>query len=336
MDPSQLQTDKENDAGSLGVVETIVEGDGAKPAARTEVIDAAGSKGDTPSPVTPKKVPLFKRLWQRFNIYLLLFVLLTLVAVGVLIVLIVKDSRSNAKVNTIDSQNLSEVALDQLANATVNVGSSKQILSVESSAVFSSSVLVRGDLEVAGSIKVGKDIELPNVSVLGSGTFNQLQATDLAIAGNASVQGTFTAKKGVSVSGNSTFDGRISATQITTGSLQLDGVLTLTHHIATGGPVPGLTKGTALGSGGTASISGSDTSGAITINTGGSPPAGCFATVSFARPYQSTPNVIATPIGSAAAGLDFYVNRSTGSFSVCAGNPAPAGQTFGFDYMVME
>jgi hypothetical protein len=84
------------------------------------------------------------------------------------------------------------------------------------------------------------------------------------------------------------------------------------------------------------SLSGSDTSGSITVNTGGSPPAGCFASVTFSQKFSSTPHVIITPVGSAAAGLQYYVNRSTTGFDICTANSAPSGQTFGFDYIALD
>jgi hypothetical protein len=97
-----------------------------------------------------------------------------------------------------------------------------------------------------------------------------------------------------------------------------------------------LTSRTAVGGGGTASLSGSDTSGSVTINTGGSPPAGCFATVTFSKVFASTPHVVLTPVGSAAAGLQYYVTRSTTGFAVCTASAAPAGQSFGFDYVALD
>ncbi|MEK7153729.1 MAG: hypothetical protein AAB834_07280, partial [Patescibacteria group bacterium] len=140
----------------------------------------------------------------------------------------------------------------------------------------------------------------------------------------------------MSVSGNSIFNGPLSAPQISTNSLQLNGDLVLTHHITAGGPIPAVSKGTALGSGGTVSVSGSDTSGSLTINTGGSPGAGCFATINFVRKFNGVPHVTVTPVSSGAAGLNYYVNRSTTEFSVCTTNPAPGGQTFGFDYIALD
>jgi cytoskeletal protein CcmA (bactofilin family) len=341
--PSDSSSDSKDAANSLEAKDTVIETDGSaddkdKNTSST-VIDAAGGSGNAGgSDASPsgEKPPLLKRLWRKFNIYLLLFILVILIAAGVTVGLFIKDRRENKTIDaTINAQTLSDSALKQLANSDVTVGNSKQVLKVESNAVFSGSVLVRNDLEVAGTIKVGGELQLPGITVSGSSRFNQLQADNLTIGSNATVQGTLVAKKGIAVTGNSTFDG-ISAAQITTTSFQLNGELKLTNHITAGGPNPGVNRGNAVGSGGTASVSGSDTTGSIVINTGSGTGAGCFATITFAKKFNSTPHIIVTPVGSGAAAIDYYINRSSSDFSVCTTNPAPSGQTFGFDYIVLN
>jgi cytoskeletal protein CcmA (bactofilin family) len=349
MDPSKLQSSDNNEANSLESADTVIEtpdNGGASNTSATidsskepgQPIDATGSddKSSSPAPSGDKKPPLLKRVWRKFNIYLLLFVLVILIAVGVTVTLFLKDrSAKNQTESIINSQSLSDSALKQLANSDVTVGNSKQVLKVESNAIFSGSVLVRNDLEVAGSIKVGAELQLPGITVSGNSRFNQLQADNLTIGSNATVQGTLVAKKGITVTGNSSFD-NLSAAQITTTAFQLNGELKLTNHITAGGPNPGVGRGNAVGSGGTASVSGSDTTGSIVINTGSNTGAGCFATITFARKFSSTPHVVITPIGSGAAGIAYYVNRSSSDFSVCTTSPAPVGQTFGFDYMILN
>ncbi len=353
MDPSQVQSDKENDTNSLESSGTTV--DNEKPAdssvpsnelensseasgSSSSSIDARGSEGTGSTQTnTSARPPFFKRLWQKFNIYLLLFALVILLAIGITLGLFLKNRSDTKKTESIiNSQNLSESALKQLANSDVTVGNSKQVLKVVSNALFSGSVLVRGDLEVAGSVKVGNELQLPGITVSGSSRFNQLQADNLTIGSNATVQGTFNAKKGINVSGNSTFDGLLSAAQISTNVFILNGDLKLTHHITAGGSTPSVERGGALGSGGTSSVSGSDTTGSIVVNTGGNPGAGCFATIKFATRFDGTPHVTITPIGSASADINYYVNRSSTEFSVCTTNPAPSGQTFGFDYVILN
>ena len=341
MDPSALQSDPDNDVHSLEGNDTVFEQNGVQPVPQSpssvSPLNSDQPVAPLPPPNPEKKPNFFKKLWAKTNIYLLLFILVVLVATAVVIVMTVKGRHAaTTATNTINSQGLNEQTLKQLASSETTIGSSSQILNIESNAIFSGSILVKKDLEVAGSIKVNGALALPGITVSGTSSFNQIQASTLNLSGAATVNGTLTARNGLSVNGNGNFTGSVSATQLTTGSLQLNGDLILTHHITGGGAIPGLSQGIALGSGGTASISGSDTSGSIAINTGSSPGAGCFATVNFTRAYNGTPHVIVTPIGAAAAALNFYVNRSTSNFSVCTTTPAAGGQSFGFDYLIMN
>lgn len=335
MDQNKMESGADDkEAHALEGNDTVVEAENGKPGegGSSNVTDATGGKGPAPESAKP---PLLKRIWQRFNIYLLLFLLVLVIFGGVTAAFYLKsNNQAKEAQETIDSQSLSEEAAKQLASSNVTVGSSKQILNVASNAIFGGSVLVRSDLEVAGDIKLGGNIELPGLAVTGSSKFSQLQTDTLSVTANATVQGTLTVRRGVSVLGTSTF-GNISAAQVSTNALQLNGNLVLTRHVVAGGPIPGSSRGTALGSGGTASVNGSDTAGSVTIHTGGGPGAGCFINVNFVTRYDNVPRVIITPVGSGAAAVNYYINRSTTGFSICTTNGAPSGQTFGFDYIII-
>ncbi|HUS26209.1 MAG TPA: polymer-forming cytoskeletal protein [Nevskiaceae bacterium] len=346
MDPSALQSDTDNDVHSLEGNPEVVTPDTSnqnKPAPGTPSIAELGQQlegaGNGSAP-PPKKQSFIKKIlgiWRKFNIYLLLLILLMLLAGGSAVVLYLNNRKqATTTQNDTSSQSLSDSTLKQLANSDVTVGNPKQILNVESNAVFAGAVLVQDNLEVAGSIKVGNSLSLPGITVSGTSNFGQVQATSIAVAGTASVQGVLTARNGLAVTGTSTFNGNVSASQISTNTLQLNGNLAVTKHITAGGPVPSLAKGSALGSGGTASVSGSDTAGSITINTGSNAAAGCFATITFATVFNTTPHIAVTPIGASAADLSYYVNRSTTSFSVCTASPPTSGATFGFDYIALD
>lgn len=275
-------------------------------------------------------------LWIRthLNMYLIMFILLLLAsaATGAMLYF-----RSN--VNTTDTlpQTLPSSTLDQLSTSDVNVGEPKHTLSVQSNAVFSGDVLVRNNLQIAGNLQVGNNLAIAGLRVTGNSTFDDVQVSkSLAVTGNSSVQGQLNVQQGLSVNGSGTFNGALSAPSLTVGSLQISGDLNLTHHLAPGGATPSRSTGAALGGGGTASVSGSDTAGTITINTGSSPGAGCLATVNFAVRFNATPHMSLTPVGSAAAGLGYYVNRSTTNFSVCTTSIPPAGTTLVFDYVVFD
>lgn len=297
---------------------------------------AASSSPPSPAPApTPNGNSRWRRLVSKFNIYLLLLILILIIASAVVIGAYTASKRNPTTTDS-SSNGLSQSALQQLANSNASVGSSNQVLTVQSSAIFAGRVLARQDVEVAGNLQIGGSLALNNITVAGTAQFGQAQVNkNLSVAGNTSLQGTASIAKSLQVSGGGTFGGAVSTPQLTAGSLQLSGDLVLTHHITAGGGTPGRSNGNALGGGGTSSVSGSDTSGSITINTGSSPAAGCFITVNFASAFGSTPHVIITPVGSNAAGLNYYVNRSTSSFSVCAASAAPANVSFGFDYFVI-
>ena len=292
---------------------------------------------ETPKPAEGDKVPKKKRggLFQRFSVYLLLFALVIVIAAMVTVAAYL-NSKSKAK-STLKSQTLSQSSLSQLANSDVTVGDAKQVLNVQSNAVFAGQVLIRSDLQVAGKLQVGGSLSLTGINVSDTAILGTAQVNkNLQVAGDTALQGGLTVLKNLSVNGGGTFNGPVSAPQITAGTLQLNGDLVLTHHITAGGVNPGRTNGNSLGGGGTASVSGSDTAGSITINTGSGPSAGCLITVTFGSKFNGTPHVVVTPIGAAAGGLGYYVTRSTASFTVCTTNAAPSGQTFGFDYIVLD
>jgi hypothetical protein len=303
------------------------------------VVEAPSSNGGVATPTTggPQKPKRnLREILTHMNLYLLMFILL-LVAVGVFgTVLYFKNRQANSASQTVSPQSLSTADLDRLANSGISVGDPKQILTVQSNAVFAGKMLVRSDLEVAGHLVVGNSLSLGGLNVAGLSTFDDVQiAKSLSVGSNTAIQGKVTATS-LAVSGGASFGGNISAGQVTTNGLTLSGNLVLTHHLIDGGGSPSRSNGNALGSGGTSSVSGADSAGSITINTGNSPSVGCFITVNFSQRYDSTPRVLVTPIGSGAGVVGYYVSRNTSSFSVCGTSAAPASASFGFDYFVVQ
>lgn len=276
-----------------------------------------------------------KGLLARLNIYLLLFILILILAVFVVFIGM-QRSKKELENPTIQTTPLTQEALDRLNSSDASVGDPKQTLSVESNAIFSGAVLVKGNLDVAGTIKVGSELSLPGISVAGTSTFDQINANELAVSGDTGIQGTLNVQNNLNVAGSATFNGPVSVPQLSVQSLVLEGDLAITRHIDAGGGTPGLTQGGALGAGGTASISGTDTAGTVAINTGSGPGAGCFVTITFAVRFNQTPHVVITPVGSAAAGLNYYITRNTTSFQICTTNGAPGGSNFSFDYIAID
>jgi cytoskeletal protein CcmA (bactofilin family) len=293
--------------------------------------------GESPEPSQHHKSVLARliKFISNINLYLSLFVLIIIIGVFITIVSYLESKNSSTTTN-INSKSLSAGTLAQLANTNATVGSNGQILNVESSAVFAGQVLVRQGLDVAGNLNVGGTLVLNSIAVTGSSQFSQTNINKgLSVAGDSNFQGNTTVNKDLQVGGSGTFSGDLSAPQLTTSSLQLNGDLILNHHLTASGSTPSRTNGEALGSGGTSSVSGSDTAGSIAINTGSNAAAGCFMTINFSSPFSAIPHVIVTPIGANAGGLSYYVNRNTTSFSVCDDTAPPANASFGFDYFVV-
>ncbi len=280
-----------------------------------------------------------KSIWHKIiglvNIYLLLF-LLVIVVVVVIFVVLYLNSRKEPDPQT--TQELTQQTLNEIATGDARVGDPKYVLSIQSDAVFAGNALVRGDLSVAGAVQLGQGLSVSGLTVTGNGNIATLQANSLNVSGDAAVQGRLSAGGSLSIGGSANVGGTLTAAQITTGSLTLagNGTLTINNHLNAAGPAPNRSNGSALGSGGSSSVSGSDLAGTIAINTGGSPSSGCFATVNFVQSYNGTPQVIVTPVGSVAGSLQYYVNRSSNNFSICSANAAPGGQSFAFDYFVIN
>jgi cytoskeletal protein CcmA (bactofilin family) len=309
-------------------------GDGVE---STSGLTAPTGSASTEPTVSPTNRSFMRRLMDRFNIYLLLFILLLIISAATGTILYLKASNQTNNAGSTTSQSLSQSELSQLANGDVTVGGPQSTLNVQSNAVFSGSVLVHSNLQIAGTLQVGSSAANNGLRVTGGSTFDDVQITkSLALTGNGSIQGQLNVQGNLGVTGTGTFNGAISAPQITVSTLQLNGDLNLTHHITAGGSAPARTYGSALGSGGSASISGSDTAGTVTINTGSSPGVGCFVTVTFATAFNSTPHIAITPVGSSAAGLAYYINRSTTNFSICTTSSPPSSASFGFDYIAFD
>jgi cytoskeletal protein CcmA (bactofilin family) len=301
----------------------------------TNVTDATTASPSAAAAAPPPKKPGIKAKLKKFNLYLLLFVFIIVIAAGIVLVAYFQSSKKTT--SSIKAQTLTQSDLSQLANSNATVGDPKQVLNVESNAVFAGQVLIRGALQVAGNLEIGGTLSVQNLNVVGQGTFGALDiAKNLSVGGNSGITGQETIGQSLQVNGTGSFNGNLSAPQITTSNLMLNADLTLDHHLIAGGPNPSRTTGPALGSGGTVSISGSDTSGSVSVNTGGGPPAGCFVTITFSSAYSVTPHVLVTPIGSAAGGIAYYVNRSNTNFSICDATAPPAGASFGFDYFVVD
>jgi len=282
-----------------------------------------------------KKGSPLKRFLRKVNVYLLIFVLLVVVG-GAIAVVSFLNSQKAPVTPDVASQELSADALKQLANTDATVGNTSQTLTIQGNAIIAGQTLARGNLNVAGNIQTGGSIQAPSLTISGSANIGTAQANTLQVASTLAVQGSTTLAE-LNVAGTSSFNGAMTASQITVTRLILSGnaMLQVPNHISFTGPSPTRTvNNSVLGNGGTASINGSDTSGNININTGSNTVAGCFARIIFQQAFTNEPRVIISPIGSAAGQTQYYVERNLTGFNICTANAAPTNQAFGFDYFV--
>ena len=98
------------------------------------------------------------------------------------------------------------------------------------------------------------------------------------------------------LTGPVTFSGTFSAASFTTQSLTIEENLEVKKHIDAAGPTPNVSGGSAIGSGGTVTLSGTDTAGTITINVGSGAGSGVLAKVTFRNAFDGTPHVVITPV----------------------------------------
>jgi hypothetical protein len=149
-------------------------------------------------------------------------------------------------------------------------------------------IATSGGLNVGGSLNVSGPTTLTDLSVTGS----------VSIANNLTVQGMTTV-----------------------------GNITINGHIITSGSTPTITALAAAGTNATATITGNDTAGTITITTGGqsmvngiaqgnNPTIGELVKVAFAKSYTQPPTVVITPGNQSAALLQVYVNPANNNFNI--------------------
>ena len=109
---------------------------------------------------------------------------------------------------TINTTTLTPEVLSQLTKNDATVGSSGQVLYVQSSAVFTGKIPARSDLEVAGNLVLGGLLNVPSINVAGNAGVGQLNVSrNMAVTGDTAIQGQVTISKTLQVGGSGTFTG---------------------------------------------------------------------------------------------------------------------------------
>lgn len=330
-------SDKSPDESSSASNNNDVEQASADALSKTpdELEEEAKETGKTPVESEEKQLSSARRVWRKINIYLLLFILVCLIA-AVIVAVTYLNSQKEPVVPSIATQELTQDALKQLSNTNVSIGDNTQTLTVKGNADITGQTLMRGKLSVAGDLQVAGSITTPNLTVSTKANLADTQVSSLQVAQNLTIQGDI-AVRNINVSGTSSFGGPLTASKIIVRELEFsgNGVLTVPNHIQIKGASPSRSAPSNLGSGGTASIEGYDTSGSISLRTGIGPVAGCYTRVTFSKPYAKTPRIIVSPVNAAAGKLSYYITKDTNGFSICSNSAPDASATFGFDYFVV-
>jgi len=284
-----------------------------------------------------KKQSSLKQTFKRFKLYILLILFIAIIGIAFVIVSSL-NNRKAPPATTYGNQTLSQSELKQLSTSNETVGGKGQTLTVQGNTDLTGNSVIHGDLNVAGTIQSGSQFTLSQIKVSGTSTFSSAQITGLQVANSATFQGPLTLQQGVNVAGGLTFTGPLNVASLTDTNLVLASNAQIQGHISFAPPANAIPHRQVnfgvLGNGGSSSVSGTDTSGTVSINTGNNPQPGCFTTIIFNIPYTTMPNILLSPINIGAGESKYYITETKQSFKICTNNAAPPNQAFAFDYFV--
>jgi len=238
-------------------------------------------------------------------------------------------------------QTLSEEELKKLTDISTNLGTSNQTLNIGANALFRGNVNVTSDFTVGGHFNANGPVTLSQLNITGTTALGGLNVgSNLTVAGVTTLQqgltvnGLTAVNGGLNISGTASVNA-LNASNISVNTITINGPL-LISHLQTRGAAPTATSGTAVGGGGTASISGNDAAGTFNINTGSGTAAGVLITVVFRAAYTGTPHILLTPLTGPSANLPAYVTRTATGFQVRVDSPPAPGTVYSFDYFVTQ
>lgn len=278
---------------------------------------------------------------------LIVVVVILAINAGIIAFVLKSESKTKSEANQAPVA-ISQDALDKLGVNRSSVGDEGVQLIVNPDARFNGTLQVGGDVSVAGQLKLNSKFTASDASL------TQLEAGNTSLSQlNVNGDGTIsnlTLREGLNVTGATRLQGAATFSQLVTinnslnvaGNLAVGGTLavgafqatnlTVAGHVITAGSAPAVSRGTALGSNGTVSISGNDMAGTVAANAGAGATSGLVACTTFRNTYATIPHVVV----SASAPLNTYVSRSAGGFCIYAGNSLSAGSGYAFDYIVEQ
>lgn len=286
-------------------------------------IPVAVELGENSSENTPDAPKKKKRSVSKKELLLLFGFIVIVVLTGLLISRTQQKGDAPGNV-TINTQSLDNGTLNEL---TTSAGDNpKQQLTISPDTLFRNGITVQKSAEI-----------LENITVRGSSTI--LGST--TIGGDLLSNGNLTIKGNSNLTGNVAINGQLSVAALNTGavnatSVTLNGDLGYAGHLRPGGQTP-QTRGGNASAGGSVSISGNDTAGTISIQTGGgAAAAGELATITFVKAFSGTPKVQLTPVNDAASRLNYFTSRNPNFFTVSSTSSLSANTTYVFDYFVVQ
>jgi hypothetical protein len=227
------------------------------------------------------------------------------------------------------------------STARVTVGGALDLVGVNG--ISSGDAASGGQGGIGGELTAGNTTVVGTLAVQGAASFG----SDLNVNGNALFKGASFAI--VPTSDSATVmafqifkaDGTTNVLKVDTSTSTLTvvnavatGNLTVNGHIITGGSVPSKAEGAGIGTGGTCSVSGTDSAGTITINTG----SGAWATgdqcvITFSSAYSPTaPRSVIAATSNNYNAVQPYVTSTTTTMTINFAVAAGAAGTYTFNY----
>lgn len=277
---------------------------------------------DEPSPLPPPPPPT---ILPKFSGRIIAGIVIILgLIVGGFVVLFNYQAKPQPNV-VINTQSLDNGTLNRLTSESGG-GTAKAQLVITPPTTFKGDITVQGSASVQKNLTVGGSAVIQGEVKLGN---NLTVAKSISVAGSGSF------------GGNLSVTGRITADSLSVGSLSissvnLSGDVVFSGHIVPNGTAPAVRASVAAADG-TATVSGNDTAGTVTITTGhGLANPGEIAIITFRTPFNTTPKVQLTPLNEASSKVNYYVTRSATFFTVDTGSALSADTQYAFDYLVTQ
>ncbi|MDL2342505.1 MAG: hypothetical protein QFB87_05525, partial [Patescibacteria group bacterium] len=163
-----------------------------------------------------------------------------------------------------------------------------------------------------------------------SSTFNDMAVLGTATVKDLNVSGQATIAN-LTVTGNVVVQGSLTVTTLAVGDITISG------HVITSGGQPVATAQIPAGTGSTVVVSGTDTTGTITITTGANPTAGELAKLAFTKAYGAAPRIVLSPSNDNASDMRYFKGASDANGFMFNAKSVPApNTTYTFDYFIAQ